>query len=177
MNTAFTPQERMDAAFDNYIELSKILQVDMNALLEDESDSQHWRRNFIRTSVSLIEGYAHCLREMCKVSSFEYIAPELSRTELKVLQSEKEFKANERIRLTLRLAYKLFQLELAPNFDGNEWHRAQQVLTKRHLLMHPKTPADLEVPEDLWNELRDGVAWMMEQLFNFFSLLKQKHGG
>lgn len=42
--------------------------------------------------------------------------------------------------------------------------------------MHPKTLADMEVPDDLWNEMRDDVAWLMEQLFNFFSLLQQKHG-
>lgn len=166
----------MDAAFDNYFQLSNILQADMYMLLDGENDSQHWRRNFIRASASLIEGYAHCLREMCAVS-FECIAPEISKKESEVLQSERSFDANERIRLTLRVAYKLFQLEPAPNFGGNEWPRAQRVLSKRHLLMHPKTPADLDVPDDLWNEMREDVAWLMEQLFNFFSLLQQKHGG
>lgn len=165
----------MDAAFDNYFQLSNILQADMNVLLDGENDSQHWRRNFIRASASLIEGYAHCLREMCAVS-FECIAPEISRKESEVLQSERGFDANERIKLTLRVAYKIFQLEPAPKFGGNEWPRAQRVLSKRHLLMHPKTPADLEVPDDLWDEMRDDVAWLMEQLFNFFSLLQQKHG-
>ncbi len=176
MNTALTPQKRMDVAFDNYFLLSNILQADMDMLLDAENDSQHWRRNFIRVSASLIEGYAHCLREMCVVS-FECIAPEISKKESGVLQSERSVNANERIRRTLRVAYKLFQLMPAPNFGGNEWPRAQRVLTKRHLLMHPKIPADLEVPDDLWNEMREDVAWLMEQLFNFFLLLEQKHGG
>lgn len=176
MNTAFTPQEKMDAAFDNYFQLSNILLADMNALLDGENDSQHWRRNFIRASASLIEGYAHCLREMCAVS-FECVAPEIGKKESEVLRSERSFDANERIKLTLRVAYKLFELEPAPNFGGNEWPRAQRVLTKRHLLMHPKIPADLDVPDDIWNEMRDDFAWLMEQLFNFFSLLQQKHDG
>lgn len=166
----------MDAAFDNYFQLSNILQTDMYVLLDGENDSQHWRRNFLRASSSLIEGYAHCLREMCAVS-FECIAPEINRNESEVLQSESGFDANERIKLTLRVAYKLFQLEPAPNFGGNEWFRAQRVLSKRHLLMHPKTPVDLEVPDDFWDEMRDDVAWLVEQLFNFFSLLQQKYGG
>ena len=43
--------------------------------------------------------------------------------------------------------------------------------------MHPRIPADLDVPDDIWNEMRDDFAWLMEQLFNFFSLLQQKHDG
>jgi hypothetical protein len=174
MNTVPTPQERMDAAFDNYFALSDLLRDDLVALLDTESDSQHWRRNYIRVSASLIEGYAHCLREMCAVS-FECVAPEIGKKEAEVLRSERSFDANERIKLTLRVAYKLFELQPAPNFGGPEWPRAQRVLAKRHLLMHPKSPADLEVPDDLWNELRSDVTWLVEQLFNFIAALQQKH--
>lgn len=166
----------MDAAFDNYFQLSNILQADMNVLLDGENDSQHWRRNFIRASASLIEGYAHCLREMCAVS-FECVAPEISKKESEVLQSERGFDANERIKLTLRVAYKLFELQPAPNFGGSEWPRAQRVLEKRHLLMHSKSPADLQVADNLWDELRGDVTWLIEQLFNFMSALEKKHGG
>ena len=165
----------MDAAFDNYFALSDLLRDDMIELLETESDSQHWRRNYIRVSASLIEGYAHCLRDMCAVS-FECVAPEINTKEAEVLRSERSFSANERIKLTLRVAYKLFELQPAPNFGGPEWPRAQRVLEKRHLLMHPKNPADLDVPDDLWNELRAAVTWLIEQLFNFVSALQAKHG-
>lgn len=166
----------MDAAFDNYIELSTILRADLAALLASETDNQSWRRNFIRVSASLIEGYAHCFREMCAVS-FECIAPEINSKERKVLSSERNFDANERIKWTLRLAYKLFELEPAPIFSGPEWPRAQRVLLKRHTLMHPKVPTDLEVLNDLWLELRDDVTWLVEQLFNFVAALNKKHGG
>ncbi len=166
----------MDAAFDNYLELSKVLQADMNVLLDGENDTQHWRRNFIRASAALIEGYAHCLREMCAVS-FECVAPEIAQKEAEVLRSEKGVDAGDRIKLTLRVAYRLFELLPAPDFGGNEWPKAQAVLRKRHLLMHPKTAKDLEVPDDRWKEIREDVVWIVEQLFNFFSLLQQKHGG
>jgi hypothetical protein len=43
--------------------------------------------------------------------------------------------------------------------------------------MHPKTPADLEMPDRLWVEIRTDIAWLMEQFFNFFVLLQKKHGG
>lgn len=165
----------MDAAFDNYFALSKVLQDDLGVMLDIESDSQHWRRNYIRVSASLIEGYAHCLREMCAVS-FECVAPEIGKKEADVLRSERSYDANERIKVTLRVAYKLFELQPAPNFGGSEWPRAQRVLEKRHLLMHPKNPADLEVPDYLWNELRGDVTWLIEQLFNFIAALQEKHG-
>lgn len=165
----------MDAAFDNYFALSDVLREDLLALLETESDSQHWRRNYVRVAASLIEGYAHCLREMCAVS-FECVAPEISEKEAKVVRSERSFNMNERIKLTLRAAYKLFELQPAPNFDGHEWERAQRVLERRHLLMHPKTPTDLEISNELWLELRDDVTWLVEQLFNFVAALQAKHG-
>lgn len=166
------PQEQMDAAFDNYFVLSDILREDLVSLLNSESDSQHWRRNFIRVSSSLIEGYAHCLREMC-AAGLESI---VNNKEAEVIRSEQGCSANERIKRTLRCAYKLFELQPAPNFGGAEWPRAQRVLRKRHLLMHPKTPADLEISDSLWAELRHDVTWLIEQLFNFIAALQAKHG-
>lgn len=77
----------MDVAFDNYIALSDILREDLLALLETDSDSQHWHRNYVRVSASLIEGYAHCLREMCAVS-FECVAPDISKKEAEVIRSD-----------------------------------------------------------------------------------------
>lgn len=162
----------MDAAFENYFALSYLLRDDLVALLETESESQHWRRNYIRVSASLVEGYAHCLREMCAVS-FECVAPSISKREAEVIGCERSFDANERIKLTLRVAYKIFELQTAPNFGGPEWLRARRVLEKRHLLMHPKTPADLEIPDCLWDELRGDVTWLVEQLFNFVAALQK----
>ena len=113
---------------------------------------------------------------MCSVS-FDCVSPEITKKEAEVVQSERNFDANERIKLTLRAAYKLFELEPVPNFGGNAWPKAQQVLGKRHLLMHPKRAVDLEISDVVWNEQRDAVIWLVEQFFNFISLLEKKHGG
>lgn len=169
-------QQRMDNAFDNYLQLSRILEADMTALLDGECEDQHWRRNFIRSAAALVEGHAHCLREMCAVS-FECVAPELTKKETDVIRCEESYGAAERIKLTLRAAYTLFELVPAPNFGGNEWPNAQKVLLKRHLLMHPKTPAELEVSDSSWKDFRTDIAWLMEQFFNFLSLLQEKHDG
>ena len=174
MNVLPIAQERLDIAFDNYFALSDILRGDLLALFESESESQHWRRNYIRVSASLIEGYAHCFREMCVVG-LDCVASTINKKEVKVLLEEQTFDANERIKLTLRAAYKLFELESAPNFGGAEWLRAQRVLTKRHLLMHPKNPDDLQISDELWNELYDDVTWLIKQLFNFISAAQKKY--
>lgn len=191
MNTKGEQQERMLAAFDNYFSVSDTLRDDLNALLSSERESQRARRNFVRVSAALIEGYTHCFREMCAVAlaciedesntnepktpPTEIISTKLKEHERKALSAEEKLEGNERIKYTLRAAYKLFQLQPGPNFGGAEWQRAQQVLRKRHALMHPKTPADLEISDDLWDELQGDVTWLVEQLFNFMSALHAKH--
>jgi hypothetical protein len=176
MSDSMSPQEQMDAAFDNYLNLSEVLRGDVDELLQVETESQRWRRHFIRVSSALIEGYAHCLREMCKVC-VQCVAPSIAAKETEVLQSERQFSADERLKLTLRVAYKLFELQPAPDFGGPEWPRAQGVLLKRHVLMHPKTPSDLAVSDQEWSQLREDVAWLFKQLFDFIALSHAKYGG
>ena len=36
--------------------------------------------------------------------------------------------------------------------------------------MHPKTAEDLMISDALWNELRDGAVWLIEQ---FFAVLRR----
>jgi hypothetical protein len=174
MNTVPSPQEQLLKAVDNYLDLSPVLQSDMTALLDCETETQHRRRNFVRASASLIEGYAHCLREMC-VPSFQCIGVlAITAKERRVILSEKGCSTVDRIRLTLRSAYKLFELGPPPNFGSQEWLFAQRLFKKRDGLMHPKTIGDLAISDTFWNELRNGITWLMEQLFNFFSLLHEK---
>ena len=149
----------------------------MSALLDCETGTQHCRRNFIRVSASLIEGYAHCLRELCAVSFKCSTVPKITKKEAKVIESEKECSAVDRIKFSLRADYKLFELTPAPDFGNRKWLNASCLWEKRNGLMHPKTPADLELADVSWNKLYDGVVWLMEQLFKFFSLLQEKYLG
>lgn len=168
-------QEQVDVAFDNYLTLSEVLRSDLERLLDEEREDEYWRRNFIRASAALIEGYAHCLREICIVG-LACEAPELSAVEKKVLLSESACSANERVKRTLKATYKLLELSRAPDFGGTEWPNAQQILDKRHLLMHPKKPQDLEVPDELWKNTREGVGWLLKQFVTIFEQLQHKHG-
>jgi hypothetical protein len=177
MNADVSPQKQMTMALDNYLSLSQLMQADMSELLDCETKTQQWRRNFIRVSASLIEGYAHCLRELSAVSFKCSATPDISIKETKVIESERQCSAAERIKLSLRAAYKLFELTPTPDFSNSKWLRASRLWETRDGLMHPKTPSDLELADVLWNQLYDGVVWLIEQLFNFFSLLREKYVG
>ncbi len=175
MTNSVDAQALMDEAWDNYFALSDVLRSDFKALLKSQSNSQYWKRNFIRVSVALMEGYAHCFRKVCAVS-FVCDAPEISKKEKEVLQSEKLFGAKERFRRTLSVAYKVFELEPTPDFGGIEWNRAQQVLTIRDGLMHPKTPEDLYISDELWKEIWQDTTWLFEQIFAFVEAVHAKYG-
>lgn len=176
MKTRAQLQAQLDVAFDNYDKLTTILYKDMGSMLLTESNSQQWRRNFIRASAALLEGEAHCLREMCLVS-LRCNAPTLTKKERSAITDARGSDANNRLKLTLRAAYKLFALQPASDFSGSEWVRAQRVLRKRHRLMHPKRPRDLGMSDRTWSDMRRDTAWLIKQFFDFLSLWQQKYGG
>ena len=166
-------QGRMNAAFDNYFAVSDILREDLDELRKNQNATQYWKRTFVRSSAALFEGYTHCLSEICAIS-FECIAPELTKKEADALRSESKLGTNDRVRLTLRAAYRLFELSPAPDFGEKGWIRAQRAFDKRHSLMHPKTSDDLVVDEAYWIEIREGVSWLLTQFVRFFVLLQAK---
>jgi hypothetical protein len=159
-------ERQLDEAVGNYLELSKVLLGDVSALLAEERPSQEWRRNFVRASVALIEGYAHCMRKMCAVA-LQCDHPPVSDDERGVVNSERGFAADDRIRLTLRSSYKLFSFGPLPDFSSVDWQKARALLAKRDRLTHPKNASDLEVLDDLWLDLKDAVGWLVQQLVGF----------
>jgi hypothetical protein len=133
MTTSLSPaDQRMAAAFSNFIDLGYVLMSDIMELTETESESrsQSWRRNYIRASIALVEGFGHCLREICAVGCSACSTPSISPKEHQVLNAENDFDTGERIKLTLRVAYKLFELQPAPNFAGREWTQARWALRR-----------------------------------------------
>jgi hypothetical protein len=166
-------QQRMYDAFDNYFAMSAVLRDDLIELSKTQNDEQHWKRNFVRTSAALFEGYTHCIREMC-VISFECSAPKLTNKEAAALRFERKFPANERIRLTLRAAYRLFEVDPAPEFGDQGWSGARSIFEKRDVLMHPKAQDDLIVDDDCWRDINYGAYWLLRQYVQFFVILQGK---
>ncbi|HEY4369064.1 MAG TPA: hypothetical protein VGN07_17655 [Steroidobacteraceae bacterium] len=168
-------QQRLDSAFDKYFAMSKILQRDMEALLSNDDESESSRRNFIRAAASLIEGYAHCFREMCAVG-LETGPGALTAKEENVLKDERGFGSIDRIKYTLRGTYRMFQLPSPPEFSDRGWVDAQALLKKRDALMHPKSVEDLSISEQQWLGLHSGAVWVLAQLFGFMAQLAIAHG-
>jgi hypothetical protein len=86
---------------------------------------------------SLIDGYAHCLRELCALVKCSAV-PKLNKKEAEVIESEKVFRAVDRIKFSLRDAYKLFELTPEPDFGNSKWLSASCLWEKRNGFMHPK---------------------------------------
>ncbi len=66
-------------------------------------------------------------------------------------------------------------LQPTPNFGDKNWDHATEVLRKRNLLMHPKTPQDLQISAESWDEIQTGVVWLMKHLFDFWQRLQEKY--
>src|SRR5687767_12191685 len=118
---------KFDAAFVNYLDLTALLRSDLESMLKEESVSLHWRRNFVRATAALFEGHASSLRRMCEIAlSLE--PGRVTGKERKAILNEGGLSANERLKYTLRAAYKYFDLAPIPEFDGRDWKRAQRVM-------------------------------------------------
>ena len=91
-------------------------------MTESESRSQSWCRNYIGVSVALVEGFRHCLREICAVGCSACSTPSISPKEHQVLNAENDFDTGERIKLTLR--------ETLPAANGHTFKRVEcRILT------------------------------------------------
>jgi hypothetical protein len=167
-------QARMNAAFDNYLALSDLLMSDGLLLLEMDQTDARWQRIFIRTAAALVEGYSHCFREMAAVG-LECDSSAIPNKEREVLATEISMGTSDRIKLTLRATYRMFNLTPMPDFGSENWSNAKLALEKRHVLMHPKTVADLEIPPGLWERIHSGLSWLIEQHFNVITAIHERY--
>ena len=167
-------QIKMDQAFENYLSLSNELLSDGEYILNIESDDISWKRNFIRTVVSIIEGYSHCFRQIT-VIGVEIGAGNLTKKEIDVLYNEEKYSLCERIKLTLKGIYKIVGIKPLPNFGTEEWRRAMKALEKRNSLTHPKSIVDLEISENTWDPIRTGLTWLFEQHSTLMKSIYERH--
>ncbi len=167
-------QKKMDKAFDNYFTITEILKSDILFLIELDDDNNSGRRNYIRTLTPLIEGYSSCFREIASIG-LECNSPVISNKERQVLKEESKFGAADRIKLTLKATYKMFELVPVPDFGGNNWENAKVAITKRGALMHPKSALDLEISESSWLVIRNGLFWLTKEHFEITRLLQEKN--
>ena len=167
-------QKQFVGAFNNYLDLGLVLAADLEKLSESEDDSAYWRRNYIRVVVSLLEGYSHCFREMAAIG-LKCTSPSLSKKEKEALLTGFGYTTSDRIKLSLRAFYKMFELSPVPDFSGIEWKNAMTVFEKRNALMHPKSLDDLEFTEKSWTEILKGSNWLIKKHFDILKILYEKY--
>lgn len=152
-------QSKFEDALINFLALSKVLDNDLKDLLKTEDSSDSWKRNYIRVSIALIEGYCYCLREFCLVALETGIV--LSNKRSKAIKNESKCSTNDRIKLTIQSAYEVFKLESSPDFSRSEWQKAKKGINKRNELMHPKSLEGLNVSSTQWDEFKTGIDWLV----------------
>jgi len=163
-----------ESALLNFLSLSTVLDNDLYDLLKHNDKSDSWKRNIIRSSISLIEGYCHCFKEFCQVAL--ETGSKLSKKKLKAIVNESGCSANERIKLTIQSAYAIFEIEQNSGFSGEEWRKAKDAIEKRSKLMHPKTVEDLEISDTQWQELYGGITWLIHVSSSLIEAANKKYG-
>ena len=175
MSALETAARELANVYEDYFEMSKKLQSDMNALVERESETPEWRRNFVRTSWPMIEAYASTLRNICSVIS-KHAGLKLSKRNRKLLEDESRLATTERLKQSLKLAFNMHELEVKPIFSDANWLHLRQAIRVRDRLMHPKKSSDLDIAEDEWQEIFNGITWVLSELFSFFEQVHKQYG-
>lgn len=169
---ALNPHQQMDQAVRNYLELSVVLRDDLMQILNSESNSAPWRRNFIRITSSSIEGLIYAIREMSAVSKL-CDSPKLGDEKIAIDLNNRR-STIENFKDGLIAAHKLFEISPRPDFGTRNWEYARSFFDRRDGLMHPKSPKSLDVSEADWETLHTGAVWMLEQIFGFIEKLQNK---
>ena len=170
-------QAHMNQAFDNYFPVSEALNSDVVMFLDiDDSDLTKepdisWKRNFVRVLAAVIEGYSNMIRQIAEIE-FNNNPYELSKKEKQAILCGVASNSRERIKYTLSGSYKIFNFP-SPDFGTEYWVTAQEGLKRRDHLMHPKSPADLEIVSDSWARIYDGLVWLLEQHCKFIQHLHE----
>lgn len=169
-----TPQEKMNAAVESYLQVAEVLSSDAYAILDQETETQAWRRSYIRTVAAMIVGDSYSIQQMATIG-LETDPSMLSAKEIKALTVDNGNSAADQIKYVLRAAYKMFELEQSPDFSGSGWILAQKFMDKRNKVMHPKIPADLEISEESWKDLFEGSKWLIGEHFELIGRIQKKY--
>ena len=161
--------------YDDYFELSKELQTDLDKILDDESDSPSWQRNFVRTAWPMIEAYSGTLRNLCSVLD-KHSEFKKTKRQQHLLNGTAKFSSDQRIKESLKLAFRIHELDEKPVFGDKNWQNLQQATELRHRITHPNKSHDLHISEAEWNTAYEGITWLLRELFSFFNQVHTKYG-
>ena len=110
MNKLREAANELSQVYKDYFLLSEVLRLDLDDVLDQESDTQTWRRNFIRTSWPMIEAYSNTLRNLCSVLD-KHSKFDKSKRQRHLLANKAKFSSVQRIKESLKLAFKIHELD------------------------------------------------------------------
>jgi hypothetical protein len=164
----------LGGAYDDYFALSDILNSDLEALLGQDLDIPMQRRNFLRASWALIEGDTESLLRITKSVIEASEAVPTSKQE-KLLENERNLDSCTRIKECLKLAWAVFDIEEPPDFCSTGWTDVLVSNARRDRITHPKTAADLAIPEEEWKHCYAAIEWLVHQFVRFHELSKHRY--
>jgi len=165
----------LSLVYEDYFVLSETLKLDLDKLLDEESDSQTWRRNFVRTSWPMIEAYSSTLRNLCSVLD-KHSKFDKSKRQKHLLANKATFSSVQRIKESMKLAFKIHELDEKPVFGDQNWQKLQKAVKVRNRITHPNSSRDLQISDKDWQQVYEGIVWLMHELFSFFNQVHSKYG-
>jgi hypothetical protein len=167
--------KQLTAVYDDYFSLSDALRADGERILDDPRSDQTWRRNLIRVTWPMLEAYASILRAMCKVYR-EYYEIRLTQKQERLLEDESQLASADRLKETLKLAFRLHELEDSPSFGDADWSSVRKAIAVRDRITHPKSSIDLEIADDEWESVHGGLTWALQCFTSFFDQTNTRYG-
>ena len=165
----------LSQVYEDYFLLSEVLKLDLDKLLDEESDSQIWRKNFVCTSWPMIEAYSNTPRNLCSVLD-KHSEFDKSKRQRHLLANKANFSSVQRIKETLKLAFKIYELDEKPVFGDQNWQKLQKAVKVRNSITLPNSSNDLQITDKDWGLIYEGIIWLMRELFSFFDQVHSKYG-
>lgn len=147
----------LGSKIENWGQIEKACRKDINDildLLENDESTQSLRRALIRSAWGFIEGSVWGLQSCINVAHAH--APD------EVMKINEKNGTLDNAKLVLNLGSALLAPEWKPDFSGSGYQSFAKSIKIRHRLMHPKNGADLEVSDEEFNCLKNGLIWFIQ---------------
>lgn len=165
---------------DNFLDMNQILRDDIQRNLSQNENDQFWRRNFVRSSWSMIEGLVSALKTFTlKGADLGHVSVDAKTREI---LEERKFEAQpngtytcldvyprtmQNIKDALKIAASVLDLSWKPDFGGEGWQSLDRSFDKRNKITHPKRVEDLIVMDNNLRDTKTGLGWFIDAISSF----------
>ncbi|MCC7113679.1 MAG: hypothetical protein IT520_04755 [Burkholderiales bacterium] len=179
-------------SLDELLDMNTLLREDINCLLDKfDSDwaSQTFRRLVVRACWSHIEAVVFGLKQI-SLTAQNLGSGDIS-GKTRAFLEERQIVVNtvgdatiisvradtiKNVKLTLKLAARLFDVSWQPQFSGSEWPLFRESVQIRHRITHPKSLKELEITDDEYDSHKTAYLWFTGGFTRFLESMLSKHG-